>query len=278
MSLVFYDTETTGLKAPFDQILQFAAIRTDSDLKEIERFEIRCRLLPHIVPSPGAMHVTGITVAQLTDNALPSHYEMIRAIRAKLVSWSPCTFLGYNSIDFDEHFFRQALYQTLHSPYLTNSDGNTRSDVMRAVKAAFLFAPDALVIPIGARGQQTFKLDEVAPSNGCAHKHAHDAMADVEATVYLSRLLLDRAPDVWSSAMRFSKKAGVIDFIENESVFSLSDFYFGNPYSWLVVMLGTNKANSSEHYVYNLEVDPSSLMKMRSDDLAARLKATPNRS
>ena len=55
MSLVFLDVETTGTNTTFDQILQFAAILTDHDLKEIERFEIRSRLLPHIVPSPGAI-------------------------------------------------------------------------------------------------------------------------------------------------------------------------------------------------------------------------------
>lgn len=275
MSLVFYDTETTGLKAPFDQILQFAAIRTDSDLNEIDRFEIRCRLLPHIIPSPGAMHVTGITVAQLTDPSIPSHYEMVRAIRAKLLSWSPCNFLGYNSIGFDEHFFRQALYQTLHGPYLTNSDGNTRSDVMRIVQASTLFAPGAVRIPTDAQGHSVFKLDEVAPTNGFAHKNAHDAMADVEATIFLSRLLMAKAPNLWSASMRFSKKAAVTDYVENEQMVSLSDFYFGKGYSWLVTFLGVNPANSSEVYVYNLEVDPASLKNLKSGALAARLVERP---
>ena len=53
MGIVFYDTETTGTDTFFDQILQFAAIHTDVDLNEIDRFEIRCRLLPHVVPGRG---------------------------------------------------------------------------------------------------------------------------------------------------------------------------------------------------------------------------------
>ena len=53
MAIVFYDTETTGTKLHFDQILQFAAILTDNDLNEIERFEIRSRILANVVPSPG---------------------------------------------------------------------------------------------------------------------------------------------------------------------------------------------------------------------------------
>lgn len=52
MSLVFYATRTTGSVVCFDQIMEFAAIRTDADLGEIDRFETRSRLMPHVVPSP----------------------------------------------------------------------------------------------------------------------------------------------------------------------------------------------------------------------------------
>ena len=38
MAFVFYDTETTGISTCFDQILQFAAIKTDDDLNPIETF------------------------------------------------------------------------------------------------------------------------------------------------------------------------------------------------------------------------------------------------
>ena len=34
MTFIFYDTETTGTNSAFDQILQFAAIKTDADLNE----------------------------------------------------------------------------------------------------------------------------------------------------------------------------------------------------------------------------------------------------
>ena len=129
MPYVFYDTETTGTETAFDQILQFAAIRTDDDLNELERFNIRCRLLPHIIPSPIALRLTHVTPAMLTDSALPSHYAMIRQIRDTLLEWSPATFIGFNSMSFDENLLRQALFQTLHPAYLTNTNGNARSDV-----------------------------------------------------------------------------------------------------------------------------------------------------
>lgn len=275
MSFVFYDTETTGTHTAFDQILQFAAIRTDAELNELERFEIRCQLLPHIVPSPVAMRITGVRAARLIDPTLPTHYAMMRQIRDKMLSWSPAVFVGYNSLHFDEHLLRQALYKTLHPPYLTNSSGNSRTDILKAVQAASLFAPAALTVPIGEEGCPVFKLDRVAPANGFNHANAHDALADVEATIFLARLLMDRAPDIWSAFMRFGQKAAVSDYITNEPVFCFAEFYFGAPYAWLVTHLGQNSENTSEFYVYDLSVPPESLIDLSDDDLAARLACPP---
>jgi exodeoxyribonuclease-1 len=275
MGFVFYDTETTGTDTSFDQILQFAAIHTNFQLNELDRFEIRCRLLPHIVPAPAAMRVTKVEATRLFDESLHSHYGIMCHIRDKLLAWSPALFIGYNSLEFDEHLLRQAFYKTLHPPYLTNTNGNSRSDALRMVQAASLFAPDALALPVGEDGQIIFKLDRVAPLNGFAHERAHDAMADVEATICLCRLLIERAPELWSGFMRFSQKATVVDHIVAEPIFCLSDFYFGNPYSWLVTVIGTNPEINSEYYVYNLLIEPVSLIDLPDEDLVTRLSLSP---
>jgi exodeoxyribonuclease I len=275
MSFVFYDTETTGTNTAFDQILQFGAIRTDHELNELERFEIRCRLLPYVVPSPGAIRVTGVGVDHLTDPALPSHYQMVRAIRSKMNEWSPAIFIGHNSLGFDEHLLRQALYKTLHAPYLTNTNGNCRTDSLRMIQAVSRFVPNALTIPIDERGRQVFKLDRLAPANGFDHSAAHDAMGDVEATIYMCRLIAERAPDHWSNFVRFAQKAAVADFAQEEDVFVLTDFFYGKGYSWLVTGIGVNPDNKSEMLVFDLSQDPGDLAALSDDELASRLSERP---
>lgn len=275
MSLVFYDTETTGTETYFDQILQFAAIRTDHELNEIERFEIRCQLMPHVVPAPGAMRITGVKASQLTDPNTPSHYEMIRIIREKLLSWSPALFIGWNTIEFDEDLVRQALYKTLHPPYLTNTDGNTRSDALRIAQACSLIAPNSLVFPINEKGKKTFKLDRLAPANGFNHANAHDALADVEATIFICRKIMDTAPEIWSSFMRFSTKSSVADFVSEEEIYGFCEFYYGKPYAWMVTTLGQNSQINSEWYVYDLSVSPESLINLSGAALAKRLEQSP---
>ena len=225
MPYVFYDTETTGTETTFDQILQFAAIRTDDNLNELKRFNIRCRLLPHIIPSPMALHVTHVTPSMLTDSALPSHYEMIRQIRDTLLEWSPATFIGFNSMSFDENLLRQAFFQTLHPAYLTNTNGNARSDALRVAHAASVYTPDAMVVQTDDRGRQVFKLDRLANANGYNHGDAHEAMADVEATIHMVRLIRNRAPDVWKAMDRAATKNAVKEYVATESLFSLTESY-----------------------------------------------------
>ena len=151
MAMVFYDTETTGTKVHFDQILQFAAILTDNDLNEIERFEIRSRLLPNVVAGPGAMRLTEVTVDQLHDPALPSHYEMVCRIRRKLLEWQASLYIGHNSLRFDEVLLRSAFYKNLLPPYLTNSAGNGRIDTLSMLQWAHKYEPGVIEIPTRPR-------------------------------------------------------------------------------------------------------------------------------
>jgi len=88
---VFYDTETTGTNRDFDQVLQFAAILTDYDFKELDRFEIRGRMLPWVVPAPMALKITGIRPEMLCDPSLSAFCDMMSAIRTKLETWSLAT-------------------------------------------------------------------------------------------------------------------------------------------------------------------------------------------
>lgn len=257
MGFVFYDTETTGTDKFFDQILQFAAIRTDENLGELDRFEIRCRLLPHMIMSPGAMLVTGVTIEQATNANLPTHYSMVRAIREKLLEWSPAVFVGYNSMAFDEELLRQAQYQTLHNPYLTQRQGNGRADAMMLTKAIAQFAPGCLKIPVKGNGKPVFKLDQVAPANGFDHSNAHDAMADVEAVIHLCRLAANGAGSEWSNFIRFSQKATTEAFLLDGEPLLLTEFFnFGGQKHYPVIRIGADSKQATKHLCYDLSHDP----------------------
>jgi exodeoxyribonuclease-1 len=275
MSFVFYATRTSGKSASFDQILDFAAIRTNTDFLEVERFEASSRLLPHVVPSPGTLLALRSDPGTFAAISRPSHYEMACKIHHTLCGWSPSTFVGFNSLSADEHFLRQCLYQTLHLPYLTSCNGNTRADVLRVIQASLQLAPGAIAIPQTADGSSDLELNSIASANRLPSAPGLGAVEAAEAIMQLASLLNDRAADLWSTAMRFSKKAAVVDFIENETVFALSGFYFGKPRCWLVTWIGTNEANAVERYLFSLQVDPDLLQILSDEELLVRVAEMP---
>ena len=257
MRYIVYDTETSGLSTTFDQIFQFAAVLADEDLNEIDSFVLRCRRLPHVVPSPGALLVTGVRPTVLEQADLSYHQMMLKANR-RLAEWSNggAVFLGYNSIRFDESLLRQAFYQNLLPVYLTNTNGNQRADVMRMVQACTVHHPGGITIPVGDSGGMSFKLGAIAEANGIALDDAHDALNDTRATLAIARLLRERVPDGWQWMLRMGSKKGVQSALRS-SVLCLTDWYFGTPYSFIVSPTGGGPASSSELAVFDLARDPA---------------------
>ena len=207
MKYVFYDFETTGISPAFDQPLQFAAIVTDESLNELERIDIRCQVAPHILPSPFALHVTNIKPEQTTNKNLQTPFEFAQTLQAFTEAWAPACWLGYNTIAFDEPMMRQMFYQNLQpNIFATQINGNTRLDVMKMVFATYAEANSTLAWPTNNNGKLSFKLDQLAPHNGFAHENAHDALADVEATIYIFNKIKEGAPELFGKLLQAADK------------------------------------------------------------------------
>ena len=276
MSFVFFDTETTGLRKGLDQIVHFAAIKTDNDLLEVERFETRCRLLPYVVPNPMALRISGATIDRLNDRELPSHDAMVANIQRNLLDWSPSIFVGYNSIDFDEEMLRQALFQTLRPAFLTSNHRNGRADALTLMMAASAVSPAAIGVPMGSNGRATFRLAPMAAANNVTHSQAHDAMGDAEATLALSRLVRERSPDVWQRFVRFSNRAAVRDFVDSGEGFVLTEFFGGNAYHAPVVCVGQEVGTPNGRLCLTLDCDLKRLISSTDDDLQVALAERPS--
>lgn len=278
MDFVFYDLETTGISPEFDQPLQFAAIWTDETFVEKARINIRCRLAPHILPSPQALIVTRVTPEHLIDPSLPSLLDFAQQVAQLTERWSPSIWVGYNTMKFDEEVLRQTFYQNLlPNVYATQFNGNTRFDILPAVYAAFVRDPDLFAWPADDTGRLSFKLDRLAPANGFNAHNAHDALGDVEATIHLARQFASRSPALWVELLQAAHKAQVHSKLETFRPLQLvTRFGGGEPRAYTGCFCGYSQGNAAQAAFFDLDAaDPAELIAASDEALFAAVDGTP---
>ena len=219
---LFYDVETTGLNVAFDQVLQFAATRTDEDFNVIEEHDLRVRLRPDMIPSPEAVVTHRIPMGTMRDEGV-SEAEAIRQIHA-LLNEPGTISLGYNSLSFDDEVLRFSFYRNLLPPY-THQYANDcgRMDVYPMAVMYWLAGSDAVQ---WSDAEGAFKLETLAASNGFdahAEHRDHDAASDVRVTLELARALAQEA-ERWADLADFFQKDG-----DEARINALPTFDIGGP-------------------------------------------------
>ena len=199
---LFYDIESTGLNKCFDQVLQFAAIRTDAELNELKRYEIRIKLNNDVLPAPMAIltHRIGIEQMQHGRNEL----DAIEEIHA-LFNEPGTISVGYNTLGFDDEFLRFSFHKNLLPPY-THQYANQcgRMDIFPMTVMTYLFNRTALEWPT-INEKVSLKLEHLNAANQLASGQAHDAMVDVIATLNLARKL-QQDRDRWEYMLGYFDK------------------------------------------------------------------------
>jgi exodeoxyribonuclease I len=187
---LFYDIETTGLNPCFDQILQFAAIRTDLNLNELNRYEFRIKLNCDVVPSPTAMITHGISINE-SLNGVDENSAILQIF--KLLNTPGTISLGYNTLGFDDEFLRFSFYRNLLPPYCHQyANGCSRMDLYPITVMFYLFQKDALENWPTINQSPTLKLERLSEANGLTQGPAHNAMVDVCATLALARKFIEK--------------------------------------------------------------------------------------
>lgn len=272
MNYVFYDTETTGTDPKFDQVLQFAAILTDENFREIDSINVRCRLMPYMVPAPGALLVTGVKPADLTSAPM-SMFEMACFISEKLTSWSPACFCGFNILHFDEEAIRQMLWQALIEPYLTTSRGSTRLDLLKLMEVAHAVHPGIVRTALTEKGNISFKLDRIAPLNGFANHHAHDALGDVRATIFMADLVRKADPEIFRHQAAMADAKNATKLVEQNRMLHYMT-HFGQPKVYEAGVVAQQPSNRKSALFFDLSADPSRYLDLSPEALAEQIADT----
>ena len=235
---LFYDIETTGLNKTFDQILHFAAIRTDLNFNELNRYELIVKLNPDVIPSPEAMMIHRMKLSDISNGI--SEYEAVR----KIHEWmnEPGTIsLGYNTLGFDDEFLRFSFYRNLLPPY-THQYANQccRMDIYPIIVLYYLFKNSTITWP-EVNGRISLKLEDINDANKFVTGRAHHAMVDVESTIALAKQLTTER-DMWDYVCgNFDKKIEQLRLKKintDSALMVLGQFGFKQSYQSQVLPLG----------------------------------------
>nr|WP_255682036.1 exodeoxyribonuclease I [Luteimonas sp. BDR2-5] len=272
---MFYDLETFGADPRRTRIAQFAAIRTDAALNEIEEpVDLFVRPADDLLPSPVATLITGITPqAALRDGITEA--DAFSRIVDEMARPKTCT-LGYNSLRFDDEFIRFGLFRNFHDPYEREwRGGNSRWDLLDVMRLAHALRPDGLVWPQREDGATSFKLEHLAEANGVRQGDAHEALSDVRALIGIARLFRNAQPRLWDYTAKLRDKrhaSSMLDTVAMTPVLHVSQRY---PAARLcaapVLPLARHPKIDSRVIVFDLDEDPDALLDLDADAIAARL-------
>ncbi len=273
-TLFWHDYETTGADPRRDRPLQFAGIRTDLDLQPVDDpCVFHCRPPLDTLPAPMACAVTGLGPRRA--QALGTgEAEFAAAVLEELSRPGTCA-IGYNSLRFDDEVTRHLLWRNLYEPYGREwRDGCSRWDLIDTLRLARALRPEGLVWPERADGHPSFRLEDLAAANGLEHA-AHDALADVHATIEIARLLRAAQPRLYEFAFGHRDRSSAGNLLRldgTEPVLHVSDKYSAARGCIApVAALAAHPVNRNGVIVADLAADPAPLLECDPQELAAAL-------
>jgi exodeoxyribonuclease-1 len=275
-SFLFYDLETFGADPRRTRIAQFAAIRTDAELDEIEEpISFFVKPADDLLPAPVATLITGIAPQDALRDGVNEAAAFAR-IHEEMARPETCS-AGYNSLRFDDEFVRHGLYRDFYDPYEREwRGGNSRWDLLDALRLMHALRPEGIAWRAREDGGGTsFKLEHLAEDNGLRIGDAHEALSDVRATVGLARLFRGAQPRLWDYALKLRDKrfaASLLDPVAMTPLLHVSQRYPASRMSAAPVLpLARHPSIDNRVIVFDLASDPESLLDLDAETILSRM-------
>ncbi|MGB1238167.1 MAG: exodeoxyribonuclease I [Pseudomonadales bacterium] len=270
-TFLWHDYETSGADPKRDRPMQFAAIRTDLELNIIgEPIEFYCRPSDDFLPHPQACLITGITPQHAVREGL-CEAEFIAEIEREMARPGTCS-VGYNSIRFDDEVTRNTLYRNFFDPYAREwQNGCSRWDIIDMMRLTRALRPEGVNWPDYEDGSPSFRLEDLTKANAIEHGNAHDALADVRATIEMAKLVRQHQRKLYDFALNSRTKqaaSSMLDVTSMKPALHISSRY---PGKWgnaaIVAPLAIHPVNKNAVITWDLREDPTPLLTLDAQEL-----------
>lgn len=278
-SFFFYDLETSGLDPKYARIMQFAGQRTDTDLNPIgEPYNILIKLTPDVLPDPDAIMVTGITPQSTVADGV-TEAEFLKRF-CKEIAVPQTTFLGYNSVRFDDEFMRYLHYRNFYDAYEWQwCDSCSRWDMLDVVRMTRALRPDGISWPFASDGSPSNRLEHLTKVNKLNHYSAHDALSDVLATIAVAKLIKTKQSKLFQYLFEMRDKKKVAALVQSRQPFVYTSGAYRSEHEKATIAMMVLPAPTVQGaLVYDLRYDPSLYADLSARELAKRMQWQPKGS
>jgi exodeoxyribonuclease-1 len=269
-TFLWHDYETFGADPRRDRPCQFAAIRTDTALEPVgEPVVWYCKPASDMLPSPDACLITGITPQKAEARGMPE-YEFAGRI-FELMSEPGTSGVGYNNFRFDDEISRFMFWRNFIDPYAREfRNGNSRFDLIDLLRMTRALRPEGIEWPVNEAGSPSFRLEDLARANGFSTEHAHDALADVENTLGMARLVRRCQPRLWHWGLGLRARQRVEQLVDKREILLHASSRFPAAEGCLapVLPLFRHPTIKSQWLVWNLREDPAGFAEFDTETLA----------
>jgi exodeoxyribonuclease-1 len=279
-TFLWHDYETFGAYAQLDRPAQFAAIRTNSLLAPVgDPINWYCQPARDVLPHPVASLITGITPQEAQRKGLVEA-EFAAKIHMEMMAPNTCS-AGYNSIRFDDEFSRNLFYRNFFDPYEREyKNNNTRWDLIDLARMCYALRPDGIEWPEHEPGNPSFRLEHLSAANHIEHEGAHEALADVMATIGLARLIKNRQPRLFDWALKMRDQHHVMQMLSPADprplLHTSSRIPAARGCTTLVLPLSIYPDRKKSVIVFDLMTDPDSLLSLDAEEISDRLFTPAN--
>ena len=243
--------------------MQFAGQRTDMNLQPIgEPVNLLIKMTEDVLPHPQAIMVTKITPQDTWRDGIKEAEFAKYVLEGVFV---PNTIaVGFNSVRFDDEFMRALLWRNFCEPYEWEwKDGRSRWDILDVVRLTRALRPEGIKWPFTKEGKATNRLELITKLNGVEHKHAHDALSDVYATIAVAELVRSHQPKLFEYLLRMRDKNEVKKLVnlEHKKPFVYASGRYASEYNKTTVAFPLTSGRHGNILVYDLryninELDP----------------------
>lgn len=269
-TFLWHDYETFGADPRRDRPCQFAALRTDADLNILgDPIVWYCKPTNDVLPSPDACVITGITPQTAERLGIPEPEFASRIF--ELMSEPGTCAVGYNNFRFDDEVSRFMFWRNFIDPYAREfRNGNSRFDLIDLLRMTAALRPEGIAWPVRDDGSPSFRLEDLARANGFSTENAHDALADVENTLAMARLVRQHQPKLWNWGLGLRARHFVEQLVEKREVLLHASSRFPAVQGCIapVLPLFRHPAIKSQWLVWNLREDPTEFFEFDAEMLS----------